>query len=56
MKVKEIIDLLSTYPPQMEVFVPSNTGDYDYGRTYSVKRNYLTMPGGNIDAVVIDEC
>lgn len=57
MTVKEVKEKLSEYPDDMEVFVPSKTGDYEYGRTHSIYELLITMQNDDIiDAVVIDEC
>lgn len=56
MTVKEVKEKLSKYPDEKEVFVPSKTGNYDYGKTYSIHEVEITMQNDDvIDAVIIDE-
>lgn len=56
MTVKEVIEKLKKYPDDIQVFVPSATGEYEYGKTYSIHEVEITMQNDDvIDAVVIDE-
>lgn len=56
MTIKELKEKLNKYPDDMEVFVPSATGDYAYGKVYSVRETEITMQNDDlIDGLVIDE-
>ena len=56
MTVKELKEKLNNFPDDMEIFVPSATGNYEYGRAYSVRTMELYIElDEEIDAVVIDE-
>lgn len=43
MKVKELIEKLQAVDPDLEVFCPSATGDYDHGRVYTADIRPLSI-------------
>jgi hypothetical protein len=56
MTIKELKEKINDYPDNMQVFVPSSKGDYEFGKVYSVHELEITMQNDEvIDAVVIDE-
>lgn len=56
MNVKELKTAISTLPDDMEVYVPSQTGDFDYGRVFSVSTRTIDDEElGDVDACIIDE-
>lgn len=56
MNIKELKIAISKLPDDMEVYVPSQTGDFDYGRAFSVSKNIIDDEDlGTVDACIIDE-
>ena len=59
MTAKEIIEHLKKYPEDMEVYVPSNHCDYEFGKTYSVYKDRLCLEDEEdetyIECIIIDE-
>lgn len=52
----ELIQKLLKFPMDMEVYVPSKTGDYEFGKVYSAHAYEITLQNDEeIDAIVIDE-
>lgn len=57
MKVKEMIEVLQKFNPELEVYYPSGIADYDYTKVSSLSREVLNDADteDEIVCIVLDE-